>query len=215
MEKAPKATKEQIFQGARIAFAKRGFRATIRDIAKASAIPSPSLIFWYFKDKDELLMEVAASASPFSHISDVIEQISDQSTIQQIEQIATHYLHSYQSSLERQILLQVIGNAPAVPGIKTVFATQIQDVISTRMTEIVRTGQRRGEICPTVDAEFLAQTILGTLYALITRWEVEGTLPWTEDAIARSLVSLIQCTHVQCGSIQLNSLAGVNTDGPK
>ncbi len=57
--------RQQIIRGALAVFAARGFeRATNRDIARASGIGSPGLIYHYFRDKADLFRAVLEQRSP-------------------------------------------------------------------------------------------------------------------------------------------------------
>jgi len=76
----------------------------------------------------------------------------------------------------------------AVEWKEQMLSKQLTDTISNQLTKIIAREQRSGLLRANADPEFLAQSFLGTLYALITRWEIEGHLPWTEDVIVRQLV---------------------------
>ncbi|MHB1627613.1 MAG: TetR/AcrR family transcriptional regulator [Bacilli bacterium] len=183
-----KTTKEQILEGARIVFANQGFHATVKEIAKAAGLASPSLVFWHFGDKDQLLMEVATRSSPFSHIAALLDHGPAESVREWLEDVARCYLEGYRDSVERRVFLQIVGHAPSMPALRAMLSKQLTDTIANRLTKIIEREQRSGVIRANADPEFLAQSFLGTLYALITRWEVEGRLPWTEDVIVKQLV---------------------------
>jgi TetR/AcrR family transcriptional regulator len=57
--------REQIIQAALRVFAQYGFhKATLKRIAAEAKLKSPALIYWYFKDKDELVKAVMLTLSP-------------------------------------------------------------------------------------------------------------------------------------------------------
>ncbi|MBR8838159.1 MAG: TetR/AcrR family transcriptional regulator [Stigonema ocellatum SAG 48.90 = DSM 106950] len=57
--------RQQIIDGALEVFASKGFeKATNKDIATASGIGSPALIYHYFKDKNDLLQQVVEQRLP-------------------------------------------------------------------------------------------------------------------------------------------------------
>lgn len=61
----PSTRRQQIIDGAFQVFASKGFeKATNRDIAAASGIGSPGLIYHYFKDKSDLFREVVEQHLP-------------------------------------------------------------------------------------------------------------------------------------------------------
>jgi AcrR family transcriptional regulator len=152
-------------------------------------------VFWYFKDKEQLLLAVAAAASPFSHIDEIVQAQKNADPISQLQYVADAYLEAYTNSLERQILFQLVGNSTAVPEIRQLLQQQVSSVISGQVTDLIQRGQMKGEICSRLDAEFLAQSFLGTLYSLVTRWEVNGHLPWTRETAVAQLMGLLQCKN--------------------
>jgi AcrR family transcriptional regulator len=57
--------REQIIQAALRVFGEYGFhKATMKRIAKEAKLKSPALIYWYFKDKRELVKAVLMTLSP-------------------------------------------------------------------------------------------------------------------------------------------------------
>lgn len=61
----PETRRQQIIDGAFQVFASKGFeKATNKDIAAASGIGSPGLIYHYFKDKSDLFREVVEQHLP-------------------------------------------------------------------------------------------------------------------------------------------------------
>lgn len=61
--------RQQIIDGALHVFASKGFeRATNKEIAQASGIGSPGLIYHYFKDKADLLRQVMEQRAPVLHL---------------------------------------------------------------------------------------------------------------------------------------------------
>ncbi len=57
--------REQIIQAALRVFAQYGFhKATLKRIAAEAKLKSPALIYWYFKDKEELVKAVMMTLSP-------------------------------------------------------------------------------------------------------------------------------------------------------
>jgi TetR/AcrR family transcriptional regulator len=64
--------REEIVQAALRVFSQHGFhKASIKHIAREAGLKSPSLIYWYFKDKGEVLSAVIA------HLLPLIGQVAD------------------------------------------------------------------------------------------------------------------------------------------
>jgi len=65
MGKADPNRREEILRAALRVFAQRGLhQATIKEIASEASLKSGALIYWYFKDKDELFHNVLMELSP-------------------------------------------------------------------------------------------------------------------------------------------------------
>ena len=61
--------RQQIIEAAFAEFAAKGFKgATIKSIGQAAGLQSPSLIYWYFPTKEDLLWAVFQSRAPFMQI---------------------------------------------------------------------------------------------------------------------------------------------------
>ncbi len=64
--------RDDIVQAALRVFSQHGFhKASIKQIAREAGLKSPSLIYWYFKDKDEVLHAV------MTHLLPIISQVAD------------------------------------------------------------------------------------------------------------------------------------------
>jgi TetR/AcrR family transcriptional regulator len=62
--------RQQILEAAFAEFANKGFKgATIKSIAQAAGLQSPSLIYWYFPTKEDLLQAVFLSRVPLMQIA--------------------------------------------------------------------------------------------------------------------------------------------------
>ena len=71
MTELDKNRRDDIIQAALRVFAEEGFhKASIKQIAKEAKLKSPSLIYWYFKDKEELLYAVMSSLTPIFDMAD-------------------------------------------------------------------------------------------------------------------------------------------------
>jgi AcrR family transcriptional regulator len=78
MEEADKNRRDEIVQAALTIFAEQGFhKASIKQIAAAAGLKSPSLIYWYFKDKEELLYAVMTSLTPVFDIAANADTVMD------------------------------------------------------------------------------------------------------------------------------------------
>src|SRR5262245_1017765 len=87
----------EIIQAALRVFARKGVhKASIKQIAAEAGLKSPSLIYWYFKDKDELLQAV------MGHLLPLVNQIANPATLMDLppETLLTIIASAYISLFE-------------------------------------------------------------------------------------------------------------------
>lgn len=71
--------RQKIIDAALRVFARHGFhKATIKQIAAEAEIKSPALIYWYFKDKRELLSTLTQELLPFRTMNMEVTSLLDQ-----------------------------------------------------------------------------------------------------------------------------------------
>jgi TetR/AcrR family transcriptional regulator, mexJK operon transcriptional repressor len=71
--------RQKIIDAALRVFARHGFhKATIKQIAMEAGIKSPALIYWYFKDKRELLSTLTQDLLPFRTMNIEVTSLLDQ-----------------------------------------------------------------------------------------------------------------------------------------
>jgi AcrR family transcriptional regulator len=71
--------RQKIIDAALRVFARRGFhKASIKQIAVEAGIKSPALIYWYFKDKRELLSTLTQNLLPFRTMNIEVTSLLDQ-----------------------------------------------------------------------------------------------------------------------------------------
>ena len=112
--------KEKIIQAAMKVFAQYGyFRAPVKLVAIEAGV-SKGLIFWYFRNKDELIKEVAIRALP----SDIIKKCLNASLIgkELLQCIGNNYLKKYSDNYMRLLLLNTLALATNYPSISSAMA---------------------------------------------------------------------------------------------
>src|SRR5215212_8914034 len=122
--------RQQIFEAALRVFSREGFhKATIKLIAREANLKSPSLIYWYFKDKFELLQAILAEASP------LIRQAADPGQLLELppQQLFTRVMQSYYQTLDqpggRDLVRLVFSQSVNMPEVARHFSGgQIQVV---------------------------------------------------------------------------------------
>ncbi|MHB1610734.1 MAG: TetR/AcrR family transcriptional regulator [Sulfobacillus sp.] len=192
MEEIP-STRDQIVQGARTVFAEKGFRASMRDIAKASGISTTSLIFWYFKDKEALFLAVVEESSPLAQVQHLLSQHPGTvNSLAIIRELVAVYFKVYSNPLNRQILFQMLSHSAWHARVQALLKDQLSDVMADRMVRVIVQGQSEHLFRTDLAPDFAAQIVLGILFAMITRWHVDGTVPWSETVVVDNILALLR-----------------------
>lgn len=85
--------RQQILDAAFEEFAAKGFKgATIKSIARAAGLQSPSLIYWYFPTKEELFQAVFQTRVPFLQTVADASHLLDQPPEEVLPLLANAYL---------------------------------------------------------------------------------------------------------------------------
>src|SRR5438132_2437607 len=106
--------RQQIIAGALEVFASKGFeKATNKDIAVASSIGSPGLIYHYFEDKSDLFLQVLEQRMP------VLELLNHS------EEMMTLPPHELLTLFARTFL-KVVDNPTSIALIKLMFGEAIR-----------------------------------------------------------------------------------------
>jgi len=102
-------TLERIIKAAMKVFARYGyFRAPVHLIAMEAGV-SKGLVFWYFRSKEALIVEVAKRALPTDVISACIER--GESGVEMLRCIGVNYLNKYSDEESRLLLINTLALA--------------------------------------------------------------------------------------------------------
>ena len=118
MDGAEQSRRQQILDAALRVFAREGYhKASIRHIALEAGLKSPPLVYWYFKDKDELFEAVLVELAPLlRQINDIAGSMDDPPRVV-LARIAQAYLNALRNpDFERlfRIFLLEIGHTPEI-----------------------------------------------------------------------------------------------------
>ncbi|MEW6141888.1 MAG: TetR/AcrR family transcriptional regulator [Chloroflexota bacterium] len=118
-----------IIEAALRTFAERGFHATsLEDIAEAAGI-TKGTIYWYFKQKDEILKAIPERVSPLiSHLHD-LWGLMDRPPEEVLLMFARNYLATFTNPHAARLFRTVLTEAPHYPEIATSFTEIISGVL--------------------------------------------------------------------------------------
>ena len=158
--------RQQILDAAQQVFAAKGFDgASIKDLAKAAKI-SPGLLYWYFKDKADLLVsllteriEVGFGRLPDSVSFDVPPQ-------EFLPQFARFYIGLLEQPMNLALFKIVLANTPSFPAaVRRVQSSVVSRVLGTVQSYFqhqIELGQMRP-----CDTEMATRTFMGSVVAFM------------------------------------------------
>jgi AcrR family transcriptional regulator len=110
--------RQQILDAALRVFAREGYhKATIRQIALEAGLKSPPLVYWYFKDKNELFEAVLLELAPLlKQIDEIASSIDDPPRMVLPRIIETYAEAIRRPDFERlfRIFLSEVGHTPGI-----------------------------------------------------------------------------------------------------
>jgi TetR/AcrR family transcriptional regulator len=110
--------RQQILDAALRVFAREGYhKASIRHIAREAGLKSPPLVYWYFKDKNELFDAVLFELAPLlQQIDDIAGSMDDppRVVLPRITQAYTDALRNPDFERLFQIFLSEVGHTPDI-----------------------------------------------------------------------------------------------------
>jgi AcrR family transcriptional regulator len=118
MDGSEQTRRQQILDAALRVFAREGYhKASIRHIALEAGLKSPPLLYWYFKDKNELFEAVLVELAPLlRQINDIAGSMDDPPRMA-LPRIAQAYLDALRNpDFERlfRIFLLEVGHTPEI-----------------------------------------------------------------------------------------------------
>jgi AcrR family transcriptional regulator len=160
----------RIYETARQLFLERGFEATtVVEIAEAADV-AQGTFFNHFASKQDVLAEITSEVSEYLH-GMVDQQLARPvSTLERVagfaDSVADQLIQT--RGLARDVVLELMRTG-ARPGDAYPYLSGAYEPF----TEVLREGQRRGEVRGDLDAAFLAEIVIGALNVSVTHWLVD------------------------------------------
>lgn len=105
--------RQEILAAAFDEFANKGFHsATIKSIARAARLNSPSLIYWYFPTKEALFQEVLTAHSPFLQNIFHADALLDQPPRQVLHDLALSYFTMLEQPAMSKLIRLMLTELP-------------------------------------------------------------------------------------------------------
>lgn len=173
-ERRKRELRTRIYECARQLFLAQGFEATtVVQIAEAADVAAGTF-FNHFESKQALLHEMTREAS--DHVEGMVARQLERavSTQERILGFAVGVATDIGQAegLAREVVLELLGSS-ARPGEAYPYLARAHAPFS----ELLRQGQRRGEIRADLDADFLSEMVLASLNVAVVHWIVDVAYP--------------------------------------
>jgi len=166
MPKQEPDRRQQILDAAVRAFAKHGFhKASIKQIAKEARLKSPALIYWYFKDKDDLLRALLQMRSPLlSQVSNpmAVQNLMEQPPETVLKMIAHNYFVAFDDPSVEQLFRIFISEAARNTDVAETFAKNGPAAAFKFISAYLKHQVKLGRLRPH-DTESGARSFMGML----------------------------------------------------
>lgn len=162
------ARRNQVLCAASTCFARNGFHHTsMQDICQEADL-SPGAVYRYFASKEDIIG--ALGDHSLARINEMIEAVKDRGdTLQVMDSLADVAFSRLDEpemvekcSLDIELWSEALRNPRAMETLR-----RILDALRDSFTEIVKSGQRRGEITRSVEAEAVAQLMISSFDGLV------------------------------------------------
>ena len=162
------ARRAQILDAALHVIAEHGFRgASIKRIAARAGLKSPALIYWYFRDKDQLFDALLHELAPLLDQVTDAEPLVDEPPERVLALIASAFLDMVHQPVTARLMRVVLSESARHPAVASFFAEHGPLVVLTFLERYLRRQVELGRVQPH-DTHASARAFMGMLvvYAL-------------------------------------------------
>lgn len=158
--------RQQILDAAQKVFAARGFDgASIKDLAKAAKI-SPGLLYWYFKDKTDLLVSLMTERIDAA-VGALPEKVSfDAPPDEFLRQFGCYYARLFEQPMNSALFKVMITNTQVFPAavrqVQSSLISRIMGTVESYLQSQIAIGRLRP--CNT---EMVTRTFMGAIVAFL------------------------------------------------
>ena len=183
--------RKQILEAALKVFSTKGFhKATNKDIAQAAGGISPGLIYWYFKDKEDLFLSIIRERATIFQLADHPERLMELPPREGLALIGRTYLSIFKVPGNVAIIRIMVGEAIRFPQIAEMFykqaASRFLGLLSRYLQHQVDLGRLRPHDTVIAARSFLGMFIINVVTREIMRDPVAIATP-DEQLIATVL----------------------------
>lgn len=156
------ARRRQILDAALACFARKGFhQATMPDICQEADL-SPGAVYRYFDSKDAIIAAICDEGTERAR-QRFAEAAATGDTMQALDLLGRELIHDLDGkSLSLEVWAEASRNPRIGAAVRRSMATQAE-----LLADLVRAGQRRGEVLAGVDAEAAARVLIAMVDGLV------------------------------------------------
>jgi AcrR family transcriptional regulator len=179
------ARSSEILDAAVVCFARSGFhKATMRDIVQESGL-SAGAIYNLFSSKQEIIAAIAARRH--NEEQRLFEEALQQATVaRSLKAIRDHFLselNSPKQRMRRRVTVQLWAEAQHESTLQRVARDTFAKPYRL-LRDLLREGQRRGEIARQIDANAMARFVIAAFHGLVLQSE------WNERLAIKPLLDI-------------------------
>jgi AcrR family transcriptional regulator len=164
--------RQQILEAALKVFSKKGFhKATNKDIAQAAGGISPGLIYWYFKDKEDLFLSIIRERAAIFQLADHPEQLMDLPPREGLALIGRTYLSIFRVPGNVAIVRILVAEAIRFPQIAELFYKQAASRFLGLLSQYLQRQVNLGRLRPH-DTAIAARSFLGMFVVNVVSREI-------------------------------------------
>jgi AcrR family transcriptional regulator len=164
--------REQIIAAALKVFSTKGFhKATNKDIAQAAGGISPGLIYWYFKDKEDLFLSIIRERAAIFQLADHPERLMELPPREGLALIGRTYLSVFKVPGNVAIIRIMVGEAIRFPQIAEMFYKQVASRFLGLLSQYLQHQVDLGRLRPH-DTVISARSFLGMFVINVVAREI-------------------------------------------
>jgi AcrR family transcriptional regulator len=166
--------RQQIIEAALKVFSTKGFhKATNKDIAEAAGGISPGLIYWYFKDKEDLFVSIIRERAAIFELAEHPERVMELPPREGLTLIGRTYLSVFRVPGNVAVFRILIGEAIRFPQIAELFlklaGRRLLDFLSNYLQRQVDLGHLRPHDTMIAGRSFLGMFVVNIITREILR----------------------------------------------
>ena len=192
-EAEPIDRRQQIIEAALRVFSTKGFhKATNKDIAEAAGGISPALIYWYFKDKEDLFVSIVRERAAIFQLADHPEQLMELPPAEGLALIGRTYLSIFRVPGNVALVRIVVGEAIRFPQMAEMFVKLVGQrflgLISQYLQHQVDLGRLRPHNTMIAGRSFIGMFVVNVVARELLRMPDTLTIP--DEQIVETVVGV-------------------------